>query len=85
MFTKLKQDIQQQELGNIITEAMTRNTGSDVVKSVFLDGFQADVLGAESDPQIRTLVDTIPEYQDQDSALEAEIHSLTENLIETDI
>lgn len=82
MLNRLKQEIKQRELAELMLESLTTKT-DEIVKSAFLDDFTADVLGAENDPKIKQLVDTIPEYDDHDDQLEMEIISLTESLIET--
>lgn len=84
MLNRLKKEIKQRELSELMLESLTTKS-DEIVKSAFLDDFAADVLGAENDPEIKQLVETIPEYEDHDDQLEMEIFSLTESLIETEI
>lgn len=84
MLNRLKKEIKQRELAELMLESLTTKS-DEIVKSAFLDDFAADVLGAENDPEIKQLVETIPEYEDHDDQLEMEIFSLTESLIETEI
>ena len=84
MLNNLKQEIKRQEMDQFMLESMT--TGGDgQIKDAFLDNVSFAILGAENDPEIKGLAATIPEYDDTDGELEAEIQTMTENLIETQI
>lgn len=84
MLSRLKQEIKQREMAEMMLESLTTKS-DEIVKSAFLDDFAVDVLGAENDPEIKQLVESIPEYDDHDDQLEMEILSLTESLMETEI
>jgi hypothetical protein len=84
MLSRLKQEIKQREMAEMLIESLTTKS-DEIVKSAFLDDISVDVLGAENDPEIKQLVESIPEYDDHDDQLEMEILSLTESLMETEI
>lgn len=84
MLSRLKKEIKQREMAEMMLESLTTKS-DEIIKSAFLDDFTADVLGAENDPEIKQLVELIPEYDDHDDQLEMEILSLTESLMETEI
>lgn len=86
MLLNLKNEIRREEMNEVLTEALSSRTKSDeAIKDVFLDSFDVDIIGAENDPKVKSLVDTVPEYDDHDAELEAKINTLTESLIETDL
>lgn len=83
MLNNLKNAIKQEEMSNALLESMTSATDSDV-KDLFLDDISVAVLGAENDPEIKNLAQSIPEYDDHDEDVAAQVESLVESLIETD-
>jgi hypothetical protein len=85
MLNNLKREIKRQEMSQVMMESFSSNATDNAIKSVFLDDVDTAVLGAENDPEIKALVASIPEYDEQDEELELEIHTLTESLIETDL
>lgn len=84
MLNNLKQEIKRQEMDQFMLESMTAG-GDGKIKDAFLDNVSFAILGAENDPEIKGLADTIPEYDDTDGELEMELQSMTENLVETQI
>jgi hypothetical protein len=86
MLFNLKKEIKQQEMNELITESMSSKSNSEeLIKSAFLDGFDIDIIGAENDPVIKDLVQTIPEYDDHDEEIESQINNIAESLLETQI
>ena len=88
MLNNLKNALRQERETEAITESMTRsNRGEEYIKSAFLDGLENATLGAENDPEIKGLIESIPEYDDYDESVESEInaHALAESLTETEI
>jgi hypothetical protein len=83
MLNNLKRQIKQEEMSNVLLEAMT--TGDQDIKDLFLDDVQLAVLGAENDPEVKELVQSIPEYDDHDEDVIAQIESVAESLMETEI
>lgn len=82
MLTFLKESINKEKEDEFLTSVLMENK---IAKKIFLDDLDSAVIGAEQDPGIKTLVDTIPEYDDNDELIEAEINSMVESLIETNI
>lgn len=81
MINNLRNRLRQEEMTDILTEAVTRGRGEEQIKSAFLDTVGFEVLGAENDPEIKALVDKLPEYDDYDEGVEAAINEST--LIDT--
>lgn len=77
MLTNLKNSLRQEEMTNIVTEAVTRSRGDEQIKSAFLDTVGFEVVGAENDPEIKALVDKLPEYDDYDESVEAAVNEST--------
>jgi hypothetical protein len=84
MLNSLKQEINRQNLENGLMESMTNAAGDESIKDVFLDDLDVAVLGAENDPKVKELVDSIPEYDDE-AEIQGKIDSLTESLALTEI
>ena len=87
MLDSLKRDIRRQRESEFADEAIIESVSDDSVKSAFLDDIDVSVIGAESDPEIAQLVNSIPEYEENDAdvEMELEVKNLTENLVETQI
>ncbi|NNV04722.1 hypothetical protein [Brevibacillus sp. MCWH] len=84
MLNNLKMKIKQQELSEFVMEAMTKST-DDGVKSIFLDDVETSILGAENDPEVKSLVESIPEYEEHDPETDLGIETMVESLTETDL
>jgi hypothetical protein len=83
MLSNLKRQIKQEKMSNVLLEAMT--TGNQDIKDLFLDDVEVDIIGAENDPQVKELARSIPEYDDSDEDVMAQIESVAESLMETEI
>lgn len=77
MLKNLIHKLRQEEMAEIITEAVTRPRGDEQIKSAFLDTVGFEVVGAENDPEIKALVDKLPEYDDYDEGVEAAVNEST--------
>lgn len=86
MLDLLKRELRQNRQLEFVQEAMAE-ASDDRLKSAFLDGFETAVIGAENDPDIKDLAESIPEYEDDDENVvtDIEIKHLAENLTETSI
>lgn len=78
MILGLKKMLNEETKLDILSEAAKQVTTD--VKDLFLDDPETALIGAEEDPEIAQLVNTIPEYDDHDEETEREIEKLTENL-----
>ncbi len=85
MLKGLYSRIRSEELDDFVCEAMGTKKSSDQLKSAFLDDYRADVIGAENDPTIKELIETIPEYDDTDPEIESEIAVAAESLMESEL
>lgn len=83
MLGELKKAMEKEKTNDLILEAMVRNTNA--VKNAFLDNFEMDIIGAENDPEIRSLITKIPEYDDHDEEIVKSIDKLTESIFETEL
>lgn len=77
MLTALKEQLRQETVTDLVMES----TANADVRDIFLDSFDAVVLGAENDPEINALVSKIPEYDETDTELAREIEALTESAV----
>lgn len=87
MLESLKEQLRMEESDQVLIESARRSNGGDAIKTAFLDTVGTETLGAENDPVIKKLVNTIPEYDDTDGkvATDLELQSMTESLLETDL
>jgi len=83
MLTNLKREIQRQEMSEFLLESMSVN--ADDLKGSLLDDFAFAAIGAENDPDVKSLAEKIPEYDDQDDEIMNQVESLAESLFETQI
>jgi Uncharacterized conserved protein len=84
----LKKALRSEENENFLFDAILENASeaSDEVRDAFLDDIDYVVIGAENDPEIKALVETIPEYSGsevEEAEVEQEISTLVENLAAT--
>lgn len=88
MIEGLKKALRSEENENFLFDAILENASeaSDEVRDAFLDDIDYVVIGAENDPEIKALVETIPEYSGsevEEAEVEQEISTLVENLAAT--
>jgi len=81
MLEGLKKDIAREKNSTFVFEAMTESMSDDDIKDAFLDDEEVLVLGAENDPEIAELADAIPEYDEDNQDIDAELENLQENFI----
>lgn len=62
-------------------ELATENMEMDDIRSAFLDDPETLVIGAEEDPEIKRIVDQIPEDKSLDEPTESEIDKMVESFI----
>lgn len=82
MLTAIKEMLMEEKRLENGYKAIVENSDR-VVRDMFLDDIETVVDGAENDPEIKALIETIPEYDEEDDILETEIEAMTESLIET--
>lgn len=86
MLTHLKKQIANERNVEVLQEALSgRTNADDLIKSAFLDNWEADLLGAETDPKVKALVESVPQYDDHDEDVAKDIKALTESLEETEL
>jgi hypothetical protein len=81
MLNDLKKALRENTATEFCPDAILESTTS--VKDAFLDDPETDLIGAEDDPEIRDLIETIPEYGGSDEDTEQDIEALTESLSAT--
>jgi hypothetical protein len=86
MLSNLKKEIKRQENTEAMLESMVApSRAEESIRNAILGDVRMDVLGAENDPEIKALVENVPEYDDHDEDVEMEIASMTEALAETEL
>lgn len=88
MIEGLKKALRSEENENFLFDAILENASeaSDEVRDAFLDDIDYVVIGAENDPEIKALVETIPEYSGsevEEAEVEQDVSTLVENLAAT--
>lgn len=83
MLNSIKAAIGKENVEDMVMEAATRPSSDEMVKSAFLDSYDVGVVGAESDPKIQGLLETIPEYEEEEEAskLTLDLKNLTESFL----
>ncbi len=82
MLNDLKRALGEEEQVSFETSAMLEAAMD--IKDVFLDNPEMALLGAEEDPEVRKLVEDVPEYDDDnDKETKRDIEALTEALSAT--
>lgn len=86
MIRDLMNQIAQDEMSAAMESSLADVT-SNKIRSAFLDTVGFDVVGAEDDPEIKALIDQIPEYEDgvDENELRAQTESFLAELPNTDI
>lgn len=77
MLDELKRAVYRDKTDDIAMEAVG---GSDV-RDLFLNSIELSILGADNDPEIKHLIDTIPAYEETDPAFEKELRAVTESIV----
>lgn len=81
MLDNLKKCIANEQRMKFVTEAASLSDDDTDIKDAFLDDFDLQVTGAENDPEIAKLCDSIPEYDDDNQDINDDLQSMTENFI----
>lgn len=55
-------------------------SADDKLRDKFLDDPESEIAGAENDPKIQKLIDSLPEYDGSDSAMENNITAALESI-----
>lgn len=84
MLQNLKRELNKTRDNDMILEAAAKGAVEDNFKDAILNDLNFIVMGAEKDPEIRSLIESIPEYDEDDEDVQNEIDSLTESLLETE-
>lgn len=77
MLDGLKSLVYRDRTNDVIMEA----TADTDIKDMFLDDMDVVVLGAENDPQIKRLIDSIPAYEEADGEFASKIAAITESAL----
>lgn len=78
MIRDIMNQIAQDEMSAAMESSLSDVT-SNRVRSAFLDHVGFEIVGAEDDPEIKALIDQIPEYDDHDE--ETELRVQTESFL----
>lgn len=78
MLKALRNQIAQDEMNDVMESSLSDVT-TNKIRSAFLDQIGFELLGAENDPEIKALIDQIPEYDEYDESVEMQVQ--TESLI----
>lgn len=86
MLNELKEALRYDEERNFMMDALLENVnqaGEDI-RDAFLDDPDYVVIGAENDPEIKALIDIIPEYSESDDEdVKEKVSSLVESVAAT--
>jgi hypothetical protein len=84
MLIGLKKAINEHRRAELFNDVLLENS-ADQIKSMFLDDPDVVTIGAENDPEIKSLVNDLPEYGGEEEEIEDEIKSVSESLTETSL
>lgn len=70
-----------------VDECLLESVTSQDVKDALLDSVEMDIdgVGAENDSELTNLLELIPEFEEEDPSLEAELSTVIESVVETRI
>lgn len=70
-----------------VDECLLESVISQDVKDALLDSVEMDIdgVGAENDSELTNLLEIIPEFEEEDPTLEAELSTVIESVVETRI
>ena len=70
-----------------VDECLLESVTTQDVKDALLDSVEMDIdgVGAENDSELSDLLELIPEFEEEDPALEAELSTVIESVVETRI
>lgn len=70
-----------------VDECLLESVISQDVKDALLDSVEMDIdgVGAENDSELTNLLEIIPEFEEEDPSLEAELSTVIESVVETRI
>lgn len=87
MIESIKREMTIGKIQDQVEDCLLESFVTQDIKDALLDSVEMDIegIGAENDSEINTLLDLIPEYEEEDPTVEAELESLTESLIESQI
>lgn len=85
MIDSIKREMSIGKIHDQVEECLLESVISQDIKDALLDSVEMDIegVGAENDGEIATLIDLIPEYEEEDPTLEAELESVIESVTET--
>ena len=70
-----------------VDECLLESVISQDIKDALLDSVELDIdgVGAENDSELTNLLEIIPEFEEEDPSLEAELSTVIESVVETRI
>lgn len=85
MIDAIKREMSIGKIHDQVEECLLESVISQDIKDALLDSVEMDIegVGAENDGEIATLIDLIPEYEEEDPTVEAELESIIESVTET--
>lgn len=85
MIDAIKREMSIGKIHDQVEECLLESVISQDIKDALLDSVELDIegVGAENDGEIATLIDLIPEYEEEDPTVEAELESIIESVTET--
>lgn len=85
MIGAIKREMSIGKIHDQVEECLLESVISQDIKDALLDSVELDIegVGAENDGEIATLIDLIPEYEEEDPTVEAELESIIESVTET--
>lgn len=85
MIDAIKREMSIGKIHDQVEECLLESVISQDIKDALLDSVEMDIegVGAENDGEIATLIDLIPEYDDEDPTVEAELESVIESVHES--
>ena len=82
MLSVLKEAILRIDNSRLVHDMILEGSSNNV-RDMFLDDVESVTVGAENDPEIKMLIDKLPEYDESDNVIESEIAKLTESINQT--
>lgn len=85
MIDSIKREMSIGKIHDQVEECLLESVISQDIKDALLDSVEMDIegVGAENDGEIATLIDLIPEYEEEDPTVEAELESVIESVHES--
>lgn len=77
LLESLKRQIQLESVSNPIAEQLTDGT-DDRIKDAMLEDLDMTILGAENDTSLDKVIESIPEYEEEDPEVEEEVEKAIE-------